>query len=172
MFELVFGIFWTLFSLFMFFIVLFSKAGMSAVLFLVFFIAIGVFLIVKGLTKVVRNYKTSKNGEECFGIIKNVYESGTYINDSAEYKADVIVYIESLGKVEIISEVIGFNLSKFPVGSYVKLKYYNGDINILDVVDYNSISENSKYYLKNEESNIEKVEDIITVNGVKYKKMD
>lgn len=172
MFELIFGIVWTLFSLIFVIAILCAKPiQIYALLFIGIFILIGVYLIIKGLKKVIKDMKTKNKGEECFGIIKNKYTTGNYVNNNPQYKVDVCVYIESENRVETISEVIGFNPEKYMINSYVKLKYYDNDINIIENVDYTNISENAKYYLK-DQSVDEQNPEIITVNGVRYKRMD
>ena len=62
----------------------------------------------------------------------NLYRSidGSYVNDAPEYQADVYLYITSEGRTETITEIIGFDPMKYPIKSYVKVKYYQGDINI------------------------------------------
>ena len=74
MFELVFGIIWTVFtSIFAF---VFISAGDDVpsllVLMLIAFVVIGVYLIFIGAKKVIKDSKTNKFGIECFGIVRGV----------------------------------------------------------------------------------------------------
>ena len=62
---------------------------------------------------------------------------------------------------------------KYPTKSYVKVKYYQGDINIIEGL--NSIKDvpmATQRYFKEYEDFREQAEDIIIVNGKKYKRID
>lgn len=176
MFELCFGIFWCLFTLLFTIPIFTSSEGID--LFLIIFIgifwAVGISLLVKGLKKVITNHNTEKLGEECYALIKNVYPNGNRVNGTPEFNADFLVYISSKNTVEQVSEKIGYNAFKYQPNTFVKGKYYNGDINIKETIEYNSIPLNIRPnfdYLIHSNTN-QLAEDIITVNGIKYKKID
>ena len=117
--------------------------------------------------------KTEKYGEICYGIVTNVYPDGSYVNNAPEYQADVYLYITSEGRTDTITEIIGFDPMKYPTKSYVKVKYYQGDINIIEGL--NSIKDvpmATQRYFKEYEDFREQAEDIIIVNGKKYKRID
>lgn len=194
MFEFIFGLIWSLFTMLFTWVFYFSNGNISvngkmvtqaefnAMLFPKIFIGVfwtvGIVLMFWGLKKIIRNMKTSKIGIECFGKIIKIYPSGTYINGIPELKADFVVYIDTENKVETLSEVIGMNKYKFPIGAWFKLKYYEGDINIgellkedqvpLNVVD---IIESTIDNQKPTESIVED-KNIIEINGEKYMKID
>ena len=185
MFLFLFGLFWTLFT--MIFIVTFFVSGsvdIVAFLLILVFLVVGIVMMIIGGRQLIKNYKTNKYGEICYGIIKNVYPDGSYVNNKPEYKADVIVYIESQNKKETITEIIGFHPEKYPEDTFVELKYYEGDINFLKSnLNLESISANAQYILKDDigvkiEQNaplspgVSNGEDIIMVDGVRYKKID
>lgn len=176
MFELCFGIFWCLFTL-LFTIPIFTATGgidLFSIIFVGIFWAVGIFVLVKGLKKVIINHNTEKLGEECYAIIKNVYPNGNRVNGAPEFNANFLVYVSSKNTIEQVSEKIGFNAFKYQPNTFVKGKYYNGDINIKETIDYNSIPLNIRSnfdHLIPSNTN-QTTEDIITVNGVKYKKMD
>lgn len=145
MFEICMGSFWTGFMALVTFLIIKSgndinqSQSMPVLLFIGLFWFIGIFILIKGIRKVIINYNIDTKGEECYGRISRIYNSGNYVNDRPELKADVIVYIPSLSDTDVISEVIGFDYSKYPKDSYVKVKYYNGDINFDEVIDENMI---------------------------------
>lgn len=191
--EVIIGLIWILFMTIFTWVFYFSGGNISvnvqmvtqeefnAMLFPKVFIGvfwiIGIALLFFGLKKIIRNLKTSKNGMECFGKIIKIYPSGTYINGRPELKADFVVYLSEENKVEIISEVIGMDEYKFPRGGWVKLKHYEGDINVVDVVteyevplnivDMIDSTYNEKTILHSEED-----ENIIEINGQRYMKID
>ena len=137
------------------------------------FIIIGIVLIVKGLKKVIKNIKTNNYGEIVYGYIQNLYPDGNYVNGSTEYKADIYTYIPSTNSTETISEVIGFDSMKYPVNTYIKGKYYEGDINIEERVNsYQELPINAQYCFQTIEDQKVDNENIIIVNGMKYKKIE
>lgn len=156
MFEIIFGSIWTLMVAIMTFLFYFapeaairvngeevSQEVFSAmlgpkILFAIFW-AIGLFMLFSGLKKVIKNAFTNTNGEPCFGRICDIYKSGAYVNGIPELKADILVYIPSINETQVISEIIGFDSFKYPKGSYVQLKYYNGDINFIGYANQETI---------------------------------
>lgn len=176
MFELIFGCFWSLITSIM--IIAYIKADEGIDFFLIIilglFLLIGIFLLVKGLKKIIANKKTEKLGEECYGQVKNIYPNGNSVNNRPQYNVDLLVYIQSKNNMETVTESIGFNANQYQINSFIKGKYYNGDINIKEVIDYNLIPLNVRpnfNHLISTETNTSNA-DIITVNGVKYKRID
>lgn len=146
---------------------------------------IGIFLLIKGTKKVIRDRNTKIYGEECCGKIIRVYPSGVRVNGTPELKADVLVYIYSENRTETFSETIGFYPGDYSLGAYVKGKYYNGDINFKEECSESMIpfyikekidSEvTSSLKINNElENNLvnTKNNDEIIINGIKYRKVD
>lgn len=111
------------------------------------FAVIGLLFLFFGIRKIFKDKKTDKYGEMCFGKIFKVYESGTYVNGKAEYKADFLVFIPSLNTTKTFSEVIGYDPFKYPLNSFVSIKHYNNDINICGVIDENNIPSIAKNML-------------------------
>lgn len=173
MFLLIFGIVWTLFS--SLFLIIPILAGEGFDLFIIIpllFIVIGIVMIVISSKKIIRDKKTDKYGEIGYGIIQSIYNSGTYINGVPELKADVLVYLESQNRVETISEIIGMGRPKYQINAVVKLKYYNDDINFIEeVTNYDYLSENIRIFIDNNKTNVDN-NDIIEINGAKYKRID
>lgn len=237
MFKFIFGLFWTLFTFLLTWGFYFTGMDITVngervsqeefnsmilpKVFIGLFLIIGIAFMFFGLKKIIRDIMTSKRGIECLGKIVDVYPSGTYINERPQLKADFAVYLESENRVDVFSEIVGMDWYNFPKGSWFKLKYYEGDINvgekikneevpinIVDMVDnaYNLDSGNVigeddspldfinsmhnhnwgdvingnassvkrvKNVYKHTVTNIDGVkEEVIEINGKKYKKMD
>lgn len=173
--ELGFGIVWTVFMAI--FTLVFVSAGeglnISLALFLALFWAIGIFLMVKGIKKVKANRNTEKLGEECYGMVNRIYPTGTRVNNRPEWQAEFVVYIPSKDSIEYISEVIGFDRRKYLPRSFVKCKYYQNDINIEGSIDFNTIPLNIQPKFDGVKDHFDiDGEDVITVNGEKYKKIN
>lgn len=164
-FLILFGLFWTLISGIMT-VAWFSfpNTPFFVKLMMSFFLAIGIFILAIGIKQIIRDTLTSKKGEECYGRLLKIYPSGTYINEQPELKADFAVFLPTENQVEIISEVIGMNDYKFPLGSYWKLKHYNGDINIL-----NQVTKDELPYGTTDAIN---AYSIVEIDGTKYQRID
>ena len=190
MFELFFGIIWN--ALMVFFTWGFYHSNMGTItvngeivsqeefsgmlmpkLFIGLFWAIGLFIMFRGIKKIIRDSSTSIKGEICFGRICDIYNSGATVNGRPELKADVIVYVPSAQKTRMISEIIGFDRNKYRYGDYVQLKYYNGDINFEGNIEESILP----FYIQEElskslpESNFNS-KDTIKIDGVEYVRKD
>lgn len=188
MFELIFGIVWTAITAFITFGLygfpgdvstntnIVSQEEFSSALlpkfFLGMFWAVGIFILFRGIIKIIKDISTNIKGEECFGKVYNIYNSGTYVNGRPELKADILVYIQSLQDTMIVSEIIGFNIGKYRIGSYVKLKYYNGDINFERIIDEYELPLDAKYQFEKSQLFDSNENDTIIVNGIEYVKKD
>ena len=91
--------------------------------------------MINGIKKVIANHKTKVSGEECYGLITDIYPDGNYVVGKAEYRAEIEVYIKEKNSIETILEVIGFNPNKYQINTFVYGKYYEGDFNIIEKVD-------------------------------------
>ena len=74
---------------------------------------------------------------------------------------------------------IGFNYNKYPINSYVLCKYYQGDINLENLVFENEIPGDIKKHLapNQQMSNYSNLEfsvdkEYVTIDGVQYKKIN
>ena len=176
-----FGLLWLIITTLFTIPILISQNNLDIflILFILLFWAIGIFFVTKGIKKIITNRKTEKYGEDCFGRVKNIYQNGTMINHRPMYNIDVDVYIPSKQTMITITEEIGMDIGKYPLESIVKIKYYNNDINIKEVVDYNSIPLNIRDYFEKYESstntqttNVNTSTEVADINGVQYKRMD
>ena len=188
MFEVLFGTVWTIFTAFMTFAWIssegkflvsdsiglrykFTVLGGQMCFFGIFWL-VGLTILCIGVKKLIRNANTNKFGEECFGVVCNIYNSGTYMNDAPELKSDVLVYIPSLNETKVISEVVGVGQSEYEVGSYVRLKYYNDDINLEGIVDEDELPSATKLILEKSPEFNNKTINNNFVNRDKYTKKD
>ena len=199
MMDIIFGIIWTSFTAIFAFVIFASSVSTSDVngdptglsfnlepglvlpliIVTVFFI-IGIVMIVQGIRKIIKDSKTKKLGIPCYGVIQKLQPTGTYINEQPEYKAVLDVINPNTNQLERIEEVVGFSYYKFPIGSYVMCKYYNGDINFENKIEPGEVPGNYKDKLKPIDyetdfgcPNFEFSEDreYVTIDGVKYKRV-
>ena len=170
MFNLFFGLIWTGFVA-LFTIGVLASGDFFAMLFMIPFWLVGIWVLKIGMEEYRRNKDTEDFGEECFGIITDIYESGAYVNDIPELKADMKVFVPSLGQVISTSEKIGLahKVREYKLGTYVLLKFYNGDVNIVYSVDEAILPVSSKLALENYTPN-KTAQDTIIIDGVEYVK--
>lgn len=129
-------------------------------------VVIGLYMFIKGFIKIIKNRNTAKKGEECFAMVEGVSETGRLSDGKPIYKASFIVYVDSLVDTRRVYETIGVNPSKYPLGCFVKVKYYEGDINILHIVyDESVISDEIKQKIKND---VTPVQNEVIVDGDRY----
>ena len=149
---------------------------MPLVIISMFFIISIISLIVE-IIAFVKNNKTKKYGTLCYGIVQDIKSTGLYINEQPEYKAILDIVNPNTNQLERVDENVGFNYNKFPIGSYVLCKYYNGDINFERIAHPSEVSSSLKELLKPIDyvSSVNDVEfsddqEYVTIDGIKYKK--
>lgn len=185
--KLKIGLLWMLITLTLTIIFILFLSYLPIVIFLLIFDLIGLYLIIFGLIIIIKDKKTNRLGEICYGYVVKIGYGNVTINDKTEVNVSFLTYIPSLKKVEIFDDITGFDYYKVPIFSYAKLKYYNGDINFLETISLNDIPINDRNILTEE---IEKRKDMLSnevinptlnninspdemiINGVKYKKVD
>jgi len=186
MFKFIFGLLWTAFVTPIFIMCLVipgeQRGGvdMNPLLFIFFIIFefIGLYMLISGLKKIINDKKTKKYGVKCYGIIREIQETGSYINNSPEYKAILDFLNPETTQIETIEEIIGFDYNKYPVNSYILCKYYKGDINLEKLIsEYKVPGDIKKYLVPIQQvpnySNLEFSSDgeYVIIDGVKYKKI-
>ena len=186
MFNFLFGFIWTAFTTLIFIICLAvpgEQRGGSAMtlptfLILILFEVIGLCLLIGGLKKIIKDKKTKKHGIKCYGVVSDIQPTGASVNGEPEYKAILNFINPETNKLETIEEIIGLNYNNYPIGSYVLCKYYQGDINLENIVSENEIPEDIKKYLipSQQGSNYSNLEfsadrEYVTIDGVQYKKV-
>lgn len=132
MFELMFGTVWTAFSILIFVMIIMTGIEQGFVLpcfIMIIFIVIGVAILISGIKKVICDRKTDQFGELCYALITGVMYNGKSSNGARYYDAYAKVYVESEDRFIEAHDDIGKDREKYPVGSYVAVRYYEGDIN-------------------------------------------
>lgn len=150
----------------------------SLFIFFIIFEFIGLYMLISGLKKIINDRKTKKYGIQCYGIISEIQETGASVNDNPEYKAILHFVNPETNRVETIEEIIGFDYNKYPINSYILCKYYQGDINLENLISENEVPFGIKEYLVPVQQgpdcfNLEFSSDreYVTIDGVQYKKI-
>lgn len=185
MFNFIFGLVWTSIMTPIFIMCLVvpgeQRGGVDMDFFLfcilLLFELIGLFLLISGLKKIIKDKKTKKYGIQCYGIIREINETGSYINNNPEYKALLQFVNPETYQVENIEEIIGLDYYKYSVNSYILCKYYQGDINLEKQVSDNEIPGDIKKRLDSLQKKINSSDlefssdgEYVTIDGVQYKK--
>ena len=136
MFEFLFSGIWLFVSIILFIVMCVVGLWPGAIFAALFSIIGWVFLGI-GMRKFKRNRATEKHGILTYGIILSIRNSGCYVNDQPELKADVL--IEKEGICAVLSETIGLDPYKYREGQFLRCKYFNDDINILGAIDSQNI---------------------------------
>ena len=152
MFELIFGLVWTSFSTIFLFAMNDENANdapfwVHAMIWL--FIAIGVWLIIAGIRKIIANITTATKGEETYGIVVDVYPSGSRVNGRPILNADIEI-VEDNGMIGRYTESIGMSYNKCRPGDFLRLKHHKQDINILGKIAANEVPYQIRERLKAE----------------------
>ena len=135
MFDLIFGLFWTIFSSLIFFPLLFtddSEVTLGLIFFALLFEGVGIWMLTKGIKRVVTDRKTDKYGVTTYGIVTAIRKTGCYINEIPELKAEILAYVPSEGTVKVFNEIIGLAPAKYETGTFVLLNQYENDVNIIE----------------------------------------
>ena len=103
---------------------------------------------------------TKENGNYYFGrIVKIEVISHDPETDINTYSAEVYFYCREEMRTRSVTENCGYNKFEYPIGSYVKIKYYNDDINFdEDSLNVTQMPENIKAFLKEKTDNIKEEE--------------
>ena len=188
MFELMFGLIWELICIPIFALFLIDVpaeepiAMLPLIIMALIFNGVGILILAIGIKKIAKDKKTDLHGEETFGRVIDVHPNGNTFNGRRQYNALVEVYIKSENKTVQIEEVSGLGRSDYDIGDYVKVKYYNGDINFIEKVypdylpvDARTAIENSKTYTPAKKASdpviVYESADIIQVDGVRYQRI-
>lgn len=155
MFDFLFGLLWTAFITPIFIMCLVipgeqrNGVDMNPLLFIIFIVFefIGLYLLFKGLKKIIKDKKTKKYGIQCYGIINDIQVTGSYVNGKPEYKVILDFVNPETHQVDTIEEIIGFDYDKYPINSFILCKYFQGDINLEKQITWNEVPKEIKKYL-------------------------
>lgn len=147
---------------------------MGVVICIAFFVA-GLVLMIKGVKPIIKNIKTAKYGKETYGRVLELYQ-GKRKEDGRNFTFAKFVMIED-GQVVVKSEVvgiainqeegvrrekIGISLRGCGKGDYVKLKYFEDDINFVANVKEKDIPQDVVIIIN------EKIKEIYEEQRVQY----
>lgn len=155
MFELFFGIAWTAIIAIITFAMYGATGGTIRVngeivsqsefnsmlwpkLFIGLFWAVGIWMIILGIRKLLINAKTSLRGVRTYGVVVDILETNCYSNGHPQLKADVVVILENKS-TQRYQEVIGYDYNKYRIGEVLSVKHCDKDINILGIAIDNQI---------------------------------
>lgn len=162
MFELMFGIIWMAITGISTIVILQSGAltdglapFLSMSVFMLIFWGVGIYMLKRGLKKVIANAKTNAHGVETFGVILTIDETGCYVNDRPQLQAEVLVVTEGK-ELNRYTEVIGFDWNKYHEGQLLKVKHYQNDINVIGAAVEAEIPYDTLVMLTNSQPNTAK----------------
>ena len=124
-----------------------STTPIPVIVVLVALEALAIYSLVRSAKIFIINRNVDKKGLDCFGIVRSVDPDYDYIGDIHERKLDVEIVNPNTLQLEHIIEVVEIVEEEFPVNSYVKCKYNNGYINIVEIVDPKDIPGDAKKLL-------------------------
>ena len=96
-------------------------------------------MLVAGAKTVIKDKKTDKYGISTYGLIINISETGSYVNNNPELRADILTYLPYENTTRTFKEIIGFAPPKYEIGTYVLLNHHEDDVNIVQSTDKNFI---------------------------------
>lgn len=142
-------------------------------LFLAIFLAVGIFILSKGLKIILTNAKTKRLGEERFAVITDIQETGTYINDRAELKA-ILLVANDFGGTDRYEEILRMK-DDYEIGDFVIVQQYKADVNIVSIISETTIPYDKLDTLK-KDANIRDCngndddinKEVIIINGKRY----
>lgn len=118
---------------------IFQEISSTLIFISIVFFAFGIYFLLRYIKSKKIDKEVDEKGEICYGFIKGIKNTGIYKNSAPELNAIVCVYVNSTKTVESSEDSIGFAPGLYPNYSYVKVKYYNGNINILEKVEFNNL---------------------------------
>ena len=140
--------------------------------------SIGTLLIILGLIYLVKELNTQRYGKECYGKVEDIKESGASINEQPEYISTVLIINPETSQIEEYQENTGYNVDRYPIGSFVLCKHYKKDINVDHLVPEEEVPLSIRERLdtvpieSSSEIELSVDRDYITIDNIKYKKED
>ena len=175
--ELIFSIIWLIISnLFLF---LTDASEETPILFFTLIILYdisGIWILEKGIKKVIKNNKTKKYGIKCYGLILDYNQ--TYRGNHT-YKVKIKYINPETNQEEKIKKITEFYPNKYPIGSYIVFKLHQEDIRIEKNICENNIPEDIRKKL-NTGKRIPDIlcieyknnKEYVIIDGVQYKKVE
>ena len=126
----------------------------------------GAIILIRGIRKILKNQKTEKNGEQCYGKICGIRPTGAKIMGKTVYKVLVATFIQSFNQTNILETEIGTDNIAYSVGTYVELKYYKGHTKIDKIIEMNQIPQEICGLINQNVEQYNKTHETVNINGV------
>lgn len=140
-------------------------------LFICLFSVIGIPIFLSGLKDLYFRSRIISCGKELCGVVLEHKETGM-IYDNKPYYYALVLLKDDLSNFIVLKDEIGLEKDKYPIGTYLKVKYYKNNIVILDIVkDDSSVSLELKEYLSENYPYINNP-NVILINGEYYVRED
>jgi hypothetical protein len=118
---------------------------------ILFVFCIAMVLIIGYFKKKKIDVTTKVHGEECYAKVLDCLETGNFAFNKREVKVIALLYSEHENKRRVLEEVVGYNnIESYPKDSYLKVIYYNDDINVKNIIDEREVPSNIKTYLNDD----------------------
>lgn len=127
------------------------------------FLLIGLWMLFSGVKEQIIKTKTDIHGKESYGLITDIIPTGTYVRGRPELKADILVVTED-NQIKTFTKIIGFHPIRYSVGTYVSVKCYGNNINIVNPVLLKDIPETIRLYLCSANNFVTPVNNISSIN--------
>lgn len=140
-------------------------------LFMCFFTVIGIPLFLSGLKDLYDFIKIEKKGKEICGVLIDYKPTGSYY-DSKPYYYALVLLKDDISNFVVLKYNIGLDKDKYPIGTYLKVKYYKNKIKIMgQLYDENLVPLDLAEYLSLNYPNINNP-NVILFNGEYYERED
>ncbi len=142
------------------------------VIIFLFFFALGIAFTVIGYKKIKKDKETDRRGIVTYGRILDILGTNCYVNGRQELKAQIATYIPVENVVEVMEEILGTEPIHYSTGMYLQLKLYNGDINIISVIEDSSVPINIREMIETKFTSSNANNNTVYIDGVKYVRSD
>lgn len=121
----------------------------------------GIYMTGKGVKEIQRLKNIQLAGETCYAKVYKFYPINNYPDmEATQHIIEFLVYLPSTNEVKKVQKTMNILKEDIRFGNHVECKYYKGDINLSDYLDYVEIpvfaqEEFNKYIL--EEKRIERL---------------
>ena len=183
MFETIFGAVWLIFTTICFFMFFSQTLSNSSAQFsfnylvmlspfAIIFYGIGIWMFTKGLKKIIRDTRTNKYGINTFGKVLHIKTTGNVANGVPEFAAEIATYIPEYNDFMVITESVGFGNMEYQPGTFVDLKFFNNDINVIKPMESVNISSVLRERINEQFPTEEDKPKEIYIDGVRYIRED
>ena len=175
---IIFAVIWLLISNIIILPIELHEPQVFLVALLLLFNISGIYLLCEGVVQVIKNYKTKKYGIKCYGKITEIKRTGVIMNEAPQLKAIIKFVNSNTNQLEKSECNIGYSPYKYPIGSCVLCKYYDGTIVFEKIISENNIPEEIRKKINTNKSIPRKLyieyrnnKEYVIIDGVRYKKV-